>query len=233
MIYRAIKRIFDFVCALTALLVLSPLFLVIAVVIKLSSPGPVLFRTVRAGRDYKTFTVYKFRSMHVYDPNDAKADSSKEGTYIANSDRIFKFGSFLRKSKLDELPQLINILFSQMSVVGPRPVPEATARRNYAGKYACIMDVKPGLACLDSLFDYAHGELFVKDIEEYRTQVVPVRTELSRMYVEKQSLALDLYCIFRTVQLIVQIMLLKKRDYPYTKYEQEARENVLGTPAVK
>ena len=113
-----------------------------------------------------------------------------------------------------------------MSIIGPRPVPEGTARRNYPGEYACIMDVKPGLACLDSLFDYAHGELFVNDNEEYRAKVLPVRTELAKMYVEKKSFLLDLYCIFRTFFLIVQIVFMKKEEYPYTKYELEAKRRI-------
>lgn len=226
--YAVIKRSFDFLCALIAIIVLIPLWVIVAVAIKLSSPGPVFYKTQRVGKGFKPFTVYKFRSMHVYDPNAANADKSAEGTYIANPNRIFKFGGFLRKSKLDELPQLINILKGDMAIVGPRPVPEATARRNYTGDHACIMDIRPGLACLDSLYDYAHGELVVTDIEEYRTKVVPVRTELAKMYVHKRSLKLDIYCIFRTAQLILQIALQKKREFPYTSYEQEAERTVFG-----
>lgn len=229
-IYLALKRLFDFSCSLLAILLLSPLWLVISIGIKASSKGPVFYTTERVGKNGKLFTLYKFRSMHVLDPN--CDDSSREGTYFANENRIFKLGGFLRASKLDELPQLINILRSQMSIVGPRPVPQITAQNNYSGKNACVLDVKPGLACLDSLFDYAHGELFEHDIDRYRKEIVPVRNELARMYVEKQSIGLDLYCIMRTVELMFQIAVQKKKEFPYTKFEGEAVKNVFGTTEI-
>lgn len=227
--YRVIKRLFDFLCSFLGMIITLPLWLAFAIGIKLSSKGPVFFTTNRVGKGGKPFKVYKFRSMHQIDTN---ADKMNEGTYIANPNRIFKLGAFLRKSKLDELPQLLNILLGQMSVVGPRPVPATTAAKNYSGSFACVLDVRPGLACLDSLYDYAHGELFVSDIEEYRQRIVPVRNMLARMYVQKQSIALDLHCIFRTVQLIFQIAVLKKREFPYTKYETEAQQAVFGAVAV-
>jgi len=223
--YRFIKRLFDFLCSFFGIIITSPFWLVIAIGIKVSSPGPVFFTTNRVGKGGKPIKVYKFRSMHQIDAN---SDQKNEGTYIANPNRIFKLGALLRKSKLDELPQLLNILAGQMSVVGPRPVPAVTAAKNYSGDFACVLDVRPGLACLDSLYDYAHGELFVSSIEEYRQSVVPVRNMLARMYVEQQSIGLDLHCVFRTVRLMFEIAVLKKREFPYTKYEVEAEKAVFG-----
>ena len=230
-IYVFLKRAFDILSSLTAITVLSPLWIAIAIGIKASSKGPVFYTTERVGKDGKMFTVYKFRSMHVLDPSAEK--SSSEHTYFANENRIFKLGKILRSAKLDELPQLLNVLSGQMSVVGPRPVPKLTAQRNYSGKNASILTVRPGLACFDSLFDYAHGELFENDIDYYRKKIVPVRNELARMYVERRSIAVDLFCIWRTLYLIFQIMILKKRDFPYTSYEAEAEKNVFGDAAIK
>ena len=224
--YAFFKRTFDFVCSLLALVVLAPLWLVILIGIKLSSKGPVFYTTERIGKDKIPFILYKFRSMHVYQP-DVEGMKS-EGGYIANANRIFPFGGFLRASKLDELPQLFNILLGQMSIIGPRPIPITSVNRNYVGKYQCILNVKPGLACLDSLFDYAHGELFVSSNEEYKAKVVPMRNELAKMYVEKRSVSLDFHCIFRTLQLMFQIAVLKKKKFPYSKYETLAEQALFG-----
>lgn len=225
-VYLFLKRLFDLVCSSLAIIVLSPLLIVISIGIKVSSKGPVFYTTERVGKDGKPFTVYKFRSMHVLDPSAEK--STNEHTYFANENRIFTLGKFLRASKLDELPQLFNILLGQMSIVGPRPVPKITAQNNYSGENASILTVRPGLACFDSLFDYAHGELFENDIERYRKKIVPVRNELAKMYVEKRNVGVDFYCIWRTVYLIFQIIILKKRDFQYSKYELEAEERVFG-----
>ena len=161
--YDFIKRIFDVTVSFFALLVTLPVWLMIATGIKLSSKGPVFYRAERIGMNGKKFVLYKFRSMHVFKPikNDGPANGEKG--FIADEDRIFRFGGFLRKSKLDELPQLLNIFLSQMSFIGPRPMSEKGAKKIFIGQYTCITDVKPGLSCLASLFDYAHGELFVKD----------------------------------------------------------------------
>ena len=216
------KRAFDLMCSTFAILVLFPFGLVIAAGIKISSKGPIFYKTERIGRNGVPFTLYKFRSMHVLAPADAMSD--KEGTYFANTNRMFGFGKFLRASKLDELPQLLNIFRGQMSVVGPRPLPKIASQKHYSGENACVLDVRPGLTCLDSLFDYSHGELFESDIDKYRSEIVPIRDDLAKMYVEKQSLKMDIYCIFRTVQLMFEIVILKKKDFSYTKYENEAHQ---------
>ena len=231
LLYRFIKRLFDILSSLLALIVSSPLWLVILIGIKRSSKGPIFYTTERAGKNKKPFTLYKFRSMHVYHPDEE--GKKNEGGFIANANRIFPFGGFLRKSKLDELPQLLNILAGHMSVIGPRPLSVEGANLHYSGKYASVSDVRPGLACLDSLFDYAHGELFVSSNEEFREKILPVRNELAKMYVDQQSIGLDIYCILRTLQLMFQIAVQKKKEFPYTKYEAEAETNVFGTAAVK
>jgi len=230
MLYRFVKRGFDIFNSLLALIVLSPLFLLISIGIKLSSKGQVFYLSKRMGRNGELITVHKFRSMHV------RQAGAVESSVLVNANRIFRFGSFLRKSKLDELPQLIDILSGGMSVVGPRPYPKSFTDKHYVGEYAEILSVRPGLACLDSLYDYTHGELFVTDETEYAEKVMPVRTELAKMYVEHKSFGLDLYCIFRTVLLMFQIVVLKKREFLLTKYERAATETVsafAATPAAQ
>lgn len=226
--YRLIKRTFDILSSALAIIVSSPLWLVIAVGIKRSSEGPVFYRAERVGKDAKVFTLLKFRSMHQYRPEAAGQGEQREGGYIANEARIFPFGAFLRKSKLDELPQLLNILAGQMSVIGPRPITEAGVKKHYIGKYDDVLTVRPGLACLDSLYDYAHGELFVKDNEEFDRRIAPMRDRLAHIYVARRNVGLDLYCIVRTIWLIIQITVLKKREFPLTKYEAEAERELFG-----
>lgn len=228
-LYCFTKRLFDIFSSLLALIVSSPLWLVIAIGIKISSPGPILFRTKRVGKDCNVFTLNKFRSMHVYYPEDLNSDKKSEGGFIANENRIFPFGGFLRKSKLDELPQLINILMGQMSVVGPRPITKAGVEKHYVGEYANVMTVRPGLACLDSLYDYAHGELFIKDDDKFAREIAPVRDCLASMYVQRRNIGLDIYCIWRTLQLIFQIAVQKKKTFALTKYEAEAEKKVFST----
>ena len=230
LIYKGVKRLFDVTSSSIAIIITSPLWFVIAIGIKSSSKGPVFYKAERIGKCLKPFTLYKFRSMHVYNPSNGGGNGEKG--FIADEDRIFKFGGFLRKSKLDELPQLLNILSSQMSVIGPRPMSDKGAKKFFVGEYSCIAEVKPGLACLDSLYDYAHGELFVKDETEYAEKILPVRTELARMYVEKKSIFLDVYCIVRTIRLMYEIVIRKKTNFSYTKYETLAADRVFQRDSV-
>ena len=203
-----------------ALIVLSPVFLAACIGIKASSRGPVFFRSERIGRNGRPFTMMKFRSMHL------KEEGAKESQYLVNGSRIFPFGRFLRKSKIDELPQLINVLIADMSIVGPRPYPKKAVDKWYTGEYAAILSVKPGLSCFDSLFDYAHGELFVKDEAEYARDVLPVRTELARMYIDRQGIGTDIVIILRTVKMIWDIVVRKKTKFPLIPIEQEAADRV-------
>lgn len=216
MFYQIIKRAFDLLLSLASLIVLSPVLLLTALGIKLSSKGPILYQSERIGLNGKPFNMLKFRSMHM------KREDAKEAEFLVNEDRIFPFGRFIRKSKLDELPQLVNVLLSQMTVVGPRPYPQNVVERDYKGEYAAVLSVKPGLACFDSLFDYTHGELFVTDEEEYAQKILPVRTELARMYVDRRGIGTDAGIILRTVSLIWQIAVLRRTEFKYSRTEEEA-----------
>jgi len=227
MFYRFVKRGFDIFNSLLALIVLSPVLLFIIIGIKISSKGPVLYKSERVGKNGKSFTLLKFRSMHILNAN------SKESSYLVNESRIFKFGKFLRKSKLDELPQLINILRSDMSIVGPRPYPSSVINKFYGGTNSKVLYVKPGLSCFDSLYDYAHGELFVTSEEEFLKNVIPVRTELAKVYVDKMSISTDIYLIFRTVVLIFDIVVRKKKEFKYDKTEQEVIDRISKSDSVE
>lgn len=218
--YNFLKRTFDVLFSAIVLLVVSPIFLIIAIGIKVSSKGPVFHVSERVGRNGKIFKMYKFRSMHLKDEN------TVENKYLVNTQRIFPFGVFLRKSKMDELPQMVSVLCGHMSFVGPRPYPKSVVERLFTGDNSIITSVRPGLACLDSLYDYSHGDLFVTDTEYYKNYIIPVRTELAKMYVEKRSVSLDAHCIARTIILIVQIVVLGKRHFRLTKYEEQAHNNL-------
>jgi len=222
MFYRFVKRGFDIFNSSLALIILAPIFLFVSLGIKISSKGPVFYVSERIGKGNTPFKMYKFRSMHI------RQEGSIESKYLVNEQRIFRFGKFIRKSKLDELPQLINILVGDMSIIGPRPYPKKFTEKYFIDDYSIITMVRPGLSCLDSLYDYAHGELFVTDEKKYARDILPVRTELARIYIERRSISLDIYCIIRTIQLIYEIAVLKRNSFKYTAYEKEVLDHHLN-----
>lgn len=194
---NVIKRVFDFVAALVATLFFIVPWIIIAIVIKIQSPGPAIYKPVRVGKNGKPFTLYKFRSMRV--------DSGAiHATTLRGDSRIFPFGAFLRKTKLDETPQLLNILKGDMSVIGPRPEDLDNAKEMYTGMYAKILEVKPGLSSVASLYDYTHGEKYESE-ELYNKEFLPKKLDLEVYYVEHRSFFYDLRLIVRTVKIILQI----------------------------
>lgn len=194
---NVIKRVFDFVAALVATLFFIVPWIIIAIVIKIQSPGPAIYKPVRVGKNGKPFTLYKFRSMRV--------DSGAiHATTLRGDSRIFPFGVFLRKTKLDETPQLLNILKGDMSVIGPRPEDLDNVQEMYKGKFAKILDVKPGLSSIASLYDYTHGEKYESE-ELYNKEFLPKKLALELYYVEHRSFLMDMKLIVRTVKVIAQI----------------------------
>ena len=115
-IYKFIKRLFDIVCSILGIIILSPIFIIVSILIKLESNGPIIFKQLRAGKDSKPFYIYKFRSMKTETPNMATNDFTDSHIYIT------KIGRIIRKTSIDEIPQIFNILKGDMSIVGPRPV---------------------------------------------------------------------------------------------------------------
>lgn len=202
MIYRVIKRIFDIIAALLATIVFLLPWIVLAVIIKIQSPGPAIYKAQRVGKDGKVFTLYKFRSMRV----DSGAIHS---TTLRGDPRVFPFGAFLRKSKLDETPQLINILKGEMSVIGPRPEDKENADKIYIGKYKEILSAMPGLSSPASLYDYTHGEIYENE-ELYEKDFLPKKLAVELYYVKHRTLRYDLKIILKTMSTIFQIVFGKE-----------------------
>ena len=192
--YGFFKRCFDLLFAVLFLLVFSPVFLLTWIIIRIVSPGPAIYKAKRVGKDGKLFDCYKFRSMRV--------DSGKvKLTTLQNDDRIFPFGKFIRKAKIDEMPQVVNIMKGEMSVVGPRPEDKENADKVYVGEYKHILDVKPGLTSTASLYDYTHGELFENE-ELYEKVFMPKKLKMELYYVNHRSFWYDIALVLRTGWLI-------------------------------
>lgn len=193
--YESCKRCFDLLFAVCFLIVFSPVYIISWLIIKIVSPGPAIYKAERVGKNGELFKCYKFRSMRV--------DSGKVRlTTLSNDDRIFPFGKFIRKTKIDEMPQVVNILKGEMSVVGPRPEDKENADKVYVGEYVHIMDVKPGLTSTASLYDYTHGELYENE-EEYESIFLPKKLQLELYYVNNRSFWYDIFLVFKTAWLIV------------------------------
>ncbi|MBN4072128.1 sugar transferase [Flavobacteriales bacterium AH-315-E23] len=194
-----LKRLFDMLASFIGLIVLFPLLILIAFLVFISSKGGIIFSHPRVGLNNKDFKVYKFRTMRV---------SSEPGNQLTmgHSDpRITGFGKFLRRYKLDELPQLFNVLLGDMSIVGPRP-----EVRKYVDQYTeqqkKVLTVRPGITDYASLEYVDEGTILeqAEDAEkEYTNVVLPKKLELGIKYVEERSFLKDLSIIFRTLWRII------------------------------
>lgn len=201
------KRIYDLFMGVVLLIIAAPVMLFIALIIPLVSKGPVLFRAERAGRNFQRFTMYKFRTMVI------NHDQVEQIT-IRDDPRIYPFGRFLRKTKLDELPQIFNVLKGDMSIVGPRPEDYAQALRLFTGPYQALMRVEPGLTSPASLFDYTHGEL-AASVDEYVNLYLYEKMDMDLFYIQNQTFWGDMKIIARTVWVILCISFGRKRfRYP-------------------
>ncbi|MCE7949272.1 MAG: sugar transferase [Chloroflexi bacterium CFX4] len=191
------KRAFDVVVSLAALILLSPLLIGAALAIKLGSPGPIFYRAVRVGRHGVPFKLYKFRSMIV------NADRLGAGITTANDARITGIGRFLRRTKLDELPQLINVLRGEMSLVGPRPEdPRYVAL--YSPEQRRVLAVRPGITSLASV-RYRHEEALLEgaDWEQvYLQTIMPDKLAIDLEYVERATLLSDLGVLWQTLRAV-------------------------------
>jgi lipopolysaccharide/colanic/teichoic acid biosynthesis glycosyltransferase len=216
------KRLFDIVIASAALVVASPFLVVAAIGIKLTSPGPVLYRARRIGWDRRLmqsdrrakprnmerrrqdgyygreFTMYKFRTMHV---------GSNTGSSITarNDTRVFPFGAWLRASKIDEFPQLLNIIKGDMSLVGPRPEAPEIVRGHYTPEDLTTLQIPPGLTSPGSLYYYTHCETMLPGdnaTDVYVRRLLPVKLALDRVYIRNAQILYDVRMIIRTVTLL-------------------------------
>lgn len=212
--YRCAKRCFDMIFSVLFLIIFSPVYLLTAVIIKLSDPGPVLYKAKRVGKDGKAFVCCKFRSM--------KTDSGAVRlTTLTNDERIFPFGSFIRKTKIDEFPQIFHVLTGQMSVVGPRPEDIDNAEKIFSGDFREILAVLPGLTSPGSLYDYTHGEV-AEDLDTYEREILRNKLLLELYYVRNCRIRYDLYLIFMTARVILQ-KLCGKKDFPLPKELQKMK----------
>lgn len=189
------KRIFDIVVSLVGLVLLLPVFIVVAVLIRLDSRGPIFFRQERIGRGLQPFRIYKFRTM--------VADASHRGGLITFGDdpRITRVGWVLRKAKLDELPQLINVLIGDMSLVGPRPEVRRYVEL-FREDYQQILAVRPGITDLASLRYRDEAAILgqaANPEEEYITRILPDKIALAKQYRWQSSLLFDLGVIMKTI----------------------------------
>jgi len=189
-----LKRAFDLLASGAGLVVLSPLFLILALLVRLDSRGPVFYHATRVGRGGKTFRLHKFRTM--------VADADRQGPGITRADdsRVTRAGRWLRRAKLDELPQLVNVLRGEMSLVGPRPEdPRYVAL--YTPQQRAILDYRPGITSMASLkYRREEHELAGPDWERrYVEEVMPAKLHLDLAYAQEASLLRDLRLILRTI----------------------------------
>lgn len=193
------KRLFDLIFSTMALVILLPVFAVTALLIKLDSNGPVFFLQERVGRNFRPFRIYKFRTM--------KADTEKDGALITvgGDERITRIGHILRKYKIDELPQFLNVLRGDMSLVGPRPEVGKYVQ-HFRSEYSRLLRLRPGITDPASIrFSQEENVLAAADDweEVYVKSILPEKIRLSLPYVEEHGLLTDFKLIFRTFFKIV------------------------------
>jgi len=191
-----VKGLFDRVAAFLSLVVLSPLLLAVAIAIKITSPGPVIFRQKRAGRHGRPFMMYKFRSMNT----NAEMQRAELVAFNVMSGPVFKleddprvtpFGRWLRKTSVDELPQLWNVVCGDMSLVGPRPLPVYEVEKFESASHRRRLSMRPGLTCLWQV----RGRNSVTNFDDW------VRMDLE--YIDNWSLLLDLWILLRTIPVVL------------------------------
>lgn len=202
--YEAIKRVFDVFCATLGIIGTSPIWLFAVIGIEVSDPGSVFYMAHRVGKDNREFRMYKFRSMRV----DREAN---EKGFKADANRIFKFGELIRRLKIDELPQLLNILKGDMSIVGPRPASVDQVEIVRAGINEVASYVKPGLTGPSALYDYVYGDT-IEDEAEYEEKVLPTRLELDVYYVRRRGCLFDIQMIWWTVICVFRSLVHKDSE---------------------
>ncbi|MBC7814995.1 MAG: sugar transferase [Burkholderiales bacterium] len=193
------KRAFDVLMSAVALLLLSPVMIALVVWIRVTSPGPALYRAVRIGRYGEPFTLYKFRSMV------ADADRNGPGITTSGDTRITPIGRFLRRTKLDELPQFLNVLRGDMSLVGPRPEdPRYVAL--YSPQQREVLKLRPGITSLASVQYLDEEALLTGDDWEtrYVQEVMPAKLALDLQYAQNPSLWADIVILWRTVVAVLR-----------------------------
>ena len=194
-----LKRIFDIILSLLGLIILLPFMLIIAILIKLDSKGPIFFKQVRVTKNGREFEIFKYRTMRV------GSDKYSQIT-VGKDNRITKIGAFLRKYKLDEIPQLINVLLGDMSLVGPRPeVPKYVAL--YTDEQKEILKVRAGITDYASIEFSDENDLLASEEDPekaYIEKVMPKKIELNKKYITEISILTDIKIILLTIKKILK-----------------------------
>ena len=231
---QAARQLLDPSIALCALVAVAPVLVVAAAGIALSSPGPILYRAPRIARDRRRivpgghadgcvperrrqagyhgreFTLYKLRTMHVLTSGIASPITAR------NDARVFSFGALLRAAKIDELPQLINVIRGEMAFVGPRPEAPEIVRSHYRADDLETLQVLPGLTSPGSLYYYTHWEAVLRDVDVtqfYAEQVLPLKLRIDRVYISNATRLYDLRVILRTIG-VIAARLLGRQQFP-------------------
>jgi lipopolysaccharide/colanic/teichoic acid biosynthesis glycosyltransferase len=220
-----VKRLFDLVVAAAGLLLLWPFFVLAAIGVRLSSRGPIFYHARRSGWNGEVFMMHKFRTMHV--------DQGPRSSAITghNDPRVFFFGALLRRLKLDELPQLYDVLRGEMSLVGPRPEDPRIVRDHYTPEQWETLCVLPGLVSPGTIFYYIHADrvLAPGDPEQmYVEKLLPLKLALDMVYIREANFFYDLRIILRAFAVIVQVVLGRRRfpDPPEMEKLEQGRVQV-------
>ena len=215
--YKYVKRLLDVICALLGIIGTSPLWVIAIIGILVSDWGPIFYTSTRIGKGNKPFKMFKFRSMRV-DKN------ANEASLRPDEDRIFAFGKFIRKLKIDELPQLLNILNGTMSVIGPRPVAKDQMELFRVGKWNLAAEVAVGLSGPAALYDFIYGDQF-EDPEEYMEKVFQTRRELEYVYVKKMGFGYDVKMVVYTIICIFYALFRKECKWMLKEFVDAAKES--------
>lgn len=216
--YKYAKRFLDVVCASVGIIGTSPAWIFAIVGILLSDPGPIFYVATRIGKDNKPFKMYKFRSMRI-------AKSANEASLRADTNRIFPMGKLIRSLKIDELPQLLNILNGTMSVIGPRPVANDQKDLFRVGRWNKAAEVNVGLSGPAALYDFIYGDDF-EDETEYMEKVFPTRRELEVTYVDKMSFSYDVKMVTYTIISILYRIAGKRPEWMLKEFINDANKSI-------
>jgi len=221
-VYKFFKRLFDILLSFFGIILSSPIWILTIIGILISDFGPIFYVANRIGKDNKEFKMYKFRSMRTLKEKEEGSESSLR----PETNRIFPWGKVIRKLKIDELPQLFNILNGTMSIVGPRPVAKDQFEIFRTGKYEKTKTVRPGLTGPAALYDYIYGDKFEdSNVEEYEEKVLPTRKELELVYVKKIGFFFDAWIFFETAWCVICKIFGKKNKRLLKKLIKMAEEN--------
>jgi lipopolysaccharide/colanic/teichoic acid biosynthesis glycosyltransferase len=215
------KRLFDILFSFIGLLFLQPLFVVIAIMIKVDSTGPVFFRQGRVGKNFSRFMIYKFRTMVV--------DAEKNGLRITSGGdhRITRIGRILRKFKIDELPQLFNVLKGDMSLVGPRPEVEEYVKL-YEKDYMEILKRRPGITDVSSIIFREEEAVLKNQVDPegyYKKILLPEKIRLAKEYIEHSSFSYDLKLVLNTLHKILYPPAIAHDGYTQKIVQDSSKKN--------